>query len=121
MGESLKEKVVVVTGGGRGIGRSVALEVAGQGANVVVCDLFRDEEGNAAADGVVAEIKDLGRGAVAVAADVATEAGGDATVQAGLDEFGRVDMLVNCAGNNVRAPFVDLTEDQWDSVMNVHV
>lgn len=121
MGESLQGKVVVVTGGGRGIGRSIALEVAREGANVVVGDMFRDEAGNAAADTVVAEIKDLGRGAVPVIADVSTEAGGDAIVQAGLDEFGRVDMLVNCAGNNVRAPFVDLTEQQWDSVMNVHV
>lgn len=121
MAENLAGKVVVVTGGGRGIGRSVALEVAREGADVVVCDVFRDEAGNAAADSVVAEIKELGRGAVAVAADVSTEAGGDATVQAGLDEFGRVDMLVNCAGNNVRAPFVDLTEAQWDSVMDVHV
>ncbi|SIM72717.1 SDR family NAD(P)-dependent oxidoreductase [Micromonospora cremea] len=121
MAENMKGKVVVVTGGGRGIGRSVALEVAAQGADVVVSDMFRDEDGNTAADSVVAEIKDLGRGAVAVAADVSIEAGGDATVQAGLDEFGRIDMLVNCAGNNVRAPFVDLTEAQWDSVMGVHV
>src|SRR5690606_42132689 len=112
MAENLAGKVVVVTGGGRGIGRSVALEVARECADVIVCDVFRDEAGNAAADSVVAEIKELGRGAVAVAADVSTEAGGDATVQAGLDEFGRVDMLVNCAGNNVRAPFVDLTEAQ---------
>ncbi|HEY8471823.1 MAG TPA: SDR family oxidoreductase [Natronosporangium sp.] len=121
MAEHLQGKVVVVTGGGRGIGRAIAIESARQAAQVVVCDRYRDEQGAAAADEVVAEIKELGGEAVAVAADVATETGGDATVQAGLDAFGRVDMLVNCAGNNVRAPFVELTEQQWDSVMDVHV
>ena len=121
MPQNLAGKVVVVTGGGRGIGRSVALEVAREGADVVISDVFRDEAGNAAAESVASEIKSLGRGAVALTGDVSTEAGGDATVQAALDEFGRIDMLVNCAGNNVRAPFVDLTEEQWDSVMNAHV
>jgi NAD(P)-dependent dehydrogenase (short-subunit alcohol dehydrogenase family) len=118
--EALKGRVAVITGGGRGIGRAVALEMAMNGADVVVCDFFKDGE-RSAAHGVVEEILKLGRRGVACEADVATESGGEATTATALKEFGRVDILVNSAGNNLRAPFADMTEEQWDSVMDVHV
>lgn len=117
----LRGKVAVVTGGGRGIGRAIGLEMAAHGASVVVADR-RAEEGSAfVADSVVAEITQAGGSAVSVAADVSTEEDAEAIVAAGVNAFGRVDILVNCAGNNVRAPFAEMTEEQWDSVMNVHV
>lgn len=121
MNDNLTGKVAVVTGGGRGIGRAIALEFAAQGADVVVCDVYRDDQGVAAAEQVVAEIEALGRRGLACDANVATPAGGAATVQTALDGFGQIDILVNCAGNNLRAPFTDLTEQQWDAVMDVHV
>lgn len=120
MSTNLTGKVAVVTGGGRGIGRAIALELASHGVQLVVGDLFRDDAGPAA-EAVVAQIAAAGGKAVAAVENVATEPGAQATVDAALQAFGRIDMLVNCAGNNVRAPFAEMTTQQWDSVMDVHV
>lgn len=117
---NLAGKTAVVTGGGRGIGRAVSLELAARGVTVVVGDRFRDD-GGPVAQAVAAEIETAGGTAVAVGADVATEDGAQSLVDAGLRATGRVDILVNCAGNNVRAPFAQMTTEQWNSVMDVHV
>jgi len=91
----LDNKVVAVTGAGRGIGRAIALDAARAGANVVVADYGVDIDGSAPssdiADAVVAEIEELGGKAVAVASDVGTMAGGESIVEAAMDLWGRID------------------------------
>jgi NAD(P)-dependent dehydrogenase (short-subunit alcohol dehydrogenase family) len=120
-----EERVAVVTGAGRGLGRSHALLLAERGARVVVNDLGTSPEGGghdpALADHVVAEIRAAGGTAVASAVDVSTPAGGDAVAGAALDAFGRVDVVVANAGlfNYRRRPFVQSSlesmERQWRS------
>ena len=121
-----KDRVVIVTGAGRGLGRAHALEFARQGAKVVVNDLgvSRDGSGEVAAgpaDEVVAEIKALGGEAVASPHDIATDDGAKALVQLALDTFGRLDVLVNNAGFLRDRMLINQGEDEWDAVMRVHL
>jgi NAD(P)-dependent dehydrogenase (short-subunit alcohol dehydrogenase family) len=111
---SLEGKVAVVTGGSRGIGRSIALGFAEAGADVVVAS-------RTAADleKVAGEIEGLGRGALAVPANVSVKADVDNVVAKAVERFGTVDILVNNAAMNIMRPLVDLREDGWDKVMNV--
>jgi NAD(P)-dependent dehydrogenase (short-subunit alcohol dehydrogenase family) len=106
----------IVTGAGRGIGRGHALLLAAEGAQVVVNDLDRAE-----ADAVVKEIIDAGGEAVANTDNVATWAGGEAIVQQAIDTFGSLDILVNNAGILRDAMTFNLTEEEWDAVINVHL
>jgi NAD(P)-dependent dehydrogenase (short-subunit alcohol dehydrogenase family) len=122
----LEGKSVVVTGGGRGIGRAIALGVADAGARVVVADyggaLDRNEAGTSeAADSVVAEIEAAGGEAVAAAEDISTMAGGRAVVEAAVDSFGQLDGMVCCAGITALKYLWDLEEQEWDDVLNVHL
>jgi 3-oxoacyl-[acyl-carrier protein] reductase len=104
----LAGKIAVVTGASKGIGRAIALELAGAGADLVVC-----ARGRAALDAVAAEIRDRGRSVEAITADVAT-VDGPARVLAGATErFGRIDILVNNAGKGAPKQILDLTEDDW--------
>jgi len=123
MGEKLKGKVAVVTGGGgkRGVGRGICLALAGEGASVVVNDIFRDQNGSSAADRVVAEIRKAGGKAVASYDSVATMAGGRNIINGAVSSFGKIDILVNCAGNYVAMPALETTEEVWDSIMAVHL
>jgi NAD(P)-dependent dehydrogenase (short-subunit alcohol dehydrogenase family) len=118
-------RVVVVTGAGGGLGREYALLLAGSGAKVVVNDLggARDGsgEGHAAADEVVAEIRDAGGEAVANYDSVADEAGGAAVVQAAVDGFGRIDGVVANAGILRDAAFHKMTTEAWEAVLAVHL
>ena len=102
MGNRLDGKVAVVTGGGRGIGRGVALLLAEEGAALVVNDLGCEVDGTGAspgpADQVVEQIRSSGGRAVASYGDVASMASGEALIQQALDSFGRLDVLVNSAG-----------------------
>src|ERR1700761_3513343 len=102
----LDDRVAVITGGGRGLGRSYALLLASRGAKVVVDDpggSLKGEGGDAGpAEEVAREIRALGGQAVACTASVATPEGGDAIIQTALDHFGRIDVLIHNAGN-VRA------------------
>lgn len=112
---SLTGRTAVVTGAGAGLGRSEALALATGGANVVVNDV------GPAADEVAAEIKALGRDAVAVTGDVGDWSLGDRLVEAAVDTFGSLDVLVNNAGVLRDTMLFNLTESQWDDVVRVHL
>jgi 3-oxoacyl-[acyl-carrier protein] reductase len=113
----LNEKVAVVTGSSRGVGRAVALAFAGEGARVVV----NFSSNSKAADEVVAEVKRTGSDAVAVQADVAGSKGATRLTEAAMDTFGRIDILVNNAGFTRPAMMLKMTEDQWDEVVDIHL
>jgi NAD(P)-dependent dehydrogenase (short-subunit alcohol dehydrogenase family) len=116
-GKSLAGQVVLVTGGAKRIGRSIALRLAGEGADVVV----NFETSKAEAEGVVREIMALGRRAIAVGANVSQRADVQKLFAAAEAEFGRLDILVNNAGMFFAAKFEELTEEQWDSIMNANL
>ncbi len=125
MGERLKGKVAIVTGSGRGIGRAEALLLAQEGARVVVNDLggARDGVGEAAspADKVVKEIKDRGGKAMANYDSVATPEGGENIIKSALNAFGRLDILVNNAGILRDRMIFNMTPEEWDIIMKVHL
>ena len=121
----LEGKVAIVTGAGRGIGREHALALARAGAKVVVNDLGAALSGeghdDTPAQQVVQEIDALGGEAVANDADVADFEGARAMVQQALDRFDRVDILVNNAGILRDRMLVNMSEQEWDAVINVHL
>ncbi len=121
----LDGKVAIVTGAGRGIGREHVLALARAGAKVVVNDLGATLEGEGEdatpAQQVVAEIEQLGGQAVANGENVADFAGAERMVRQAVDAFGRLDVLVNNAGITRDRMLVNMTEDEWDSVLAVHL
>lgn len=118
-------RIAIVTGAGRGIGREHALELARQGAKVVVNDLGTSGSGDGASSGpaeeVVALIKEMGGEAVANASDVADFAGAAQMVQQAIDTFGGLDILVNNAGFLRDRMLVNTAEEEWDAVIRVHL
>ena len=113
----LKEKIAVVTGAGRGIGRGICLSFANQGAKVVVNDLGGDRDGTgegSVADAVVEEIKELGGEAVANYDSVATVKGGNNIFQTCIEAFGAMDILVNNAGILRDRTLYKMEENEWD-------
>ncbi|MEV5707220.1 SDR family oxidoreductase [Actinoallomurus sp. NPDC052274] len=120
-----RDRVVIVTGAGRGLGRAHALEFARQGAKVVVNDLGvgLSGEGEAAgpAEEVAAEIRALGGEAVADRSDIATEDGARRLVATAIETFGGLDVLVNNAGFLRDRMLVNLSEEEWDAVVRVHL
>ncbi|MGF0172301.1 SDR family oxidoreductase [Streptomyces sp. Marseille-Q5077] len=125
MSRMCEGRVVVVTGGGRGLGRAHALAFAAEGARVVVNDLGVGLNGTPAADSparhVVDEIRAAGGEAVAHGGDVATGAGAASLVATALETYGRLDTLVNNAGFLRDRMLVNLDEDDWDAVVRVHL
>jgi NAD(P)-dependent dehydrogenase (short-subunit alcohol dehydrogenase family) len=118
-------KVAIVTGGGRGIGRGIALLMAREGARVVVCDIGASLEGAGTdvgpAQAVVEEIKKAGGQALASTLSIAEPANGDKIVKAALDAFGHVDILVNNAGILRDRIFHRMSWTDWSDVINVHL
>lgn len=120
----LQNKVAIITGAGRGIGKAMALYMAEMGAKVVVNDLGGDADGSGAskiADQVVEEIKQAGGEALANYDSVATMEGGKSLIQSAIDHFGALDILVNNAGILRDRTIFKMTESDWDAVMNVHL
>src|SRR5256884_2965121 len=121
----LDGKVAVVTGAGIGIGRAVALGLSHAGARVVVNDYGVTVDGrapsSAAAQAVVKEIEALGGRAVASAESVATMAGGEAIVETALTRFGDLHVVVCCAGILRERMIFNMTEEEWDAVIAVHL
>src|SRR5579864_5394607 len=113
----LEGQVALVTGAAKRIGRSIALRLAADGADIAVNYLSSKPE----ADQVVREIENAGRRAVAVQGDVSRKADVQRMFSAVEDAFGRLDILVNNAGMFFAAKFEELTEEQWDRIMNANL
>ncbi len=125
MANRLKDRVAVVTGAGGGIGRGIALLLGAEGAKVVVNDPGANLDGtghdNGPADQVVDEIRAAGGTAVSNYDSVATAAGGEAMIKTALDGFGRIDILVNVAGILRDRMIFNMSEEEWDAVIAVHL
>ena len=112
-----KNKVVLVTGSSRGIGRSTAIEFAKEGAKIVVNYLKSEKEANS----VVSEIKKLGSDAIAVKCDVSDEKQVKQMLETTVKKFGRIDILINNAGIVFDIPFAERTIDQWKRTLEVNL
>ncbi len=116
MQERLDGKAAIVTGAGQGIGRAVALRLGREGANLVVADINMQT-----AEQVTDEIKTLGRRAVACSVNVSRLSEIKSMVDSAVTKFGRIDILVNAAGVAQTGRFLDLTEEQWDRVIDTNL
>ncbi len=121
----LDGKAAIVTGAGRGIGRGEALELATQGAKVVVNDIGTSLEGDGTdervADAVAVEIRESGGEAVANYDDISTWDGARALIDQAVEHYGRLDVVVNNAGNLRDSEITNMSEDDWDAVIRVHL
>ena len=122
---SLDGRVAIVTGAGRGIGRSTALLLASEGASVVVNDLGGAVDGSGADTGpaqlVVDEITEAGGKAVANGSDISSHAQAEELIKTAISEFGRLDVLVNVAGILRDRMIFNMSEQEWDDVIRVHL
>jgi NAD(P)-dependent dehydrogenase (short-subunit alcohol dehydrogenase family) len=109
-------KVAIVTGAGRGIGRAIALRIAAEGAHVVVNDIVGER-----AEAVAGQIMEMGQKALATSADVSKSGEVQRLVGETVEELGTIDILVNNAGVLLPTPLEEITEDEWDWVMDVNV
>lgn len=113
---SLEDKVSLVTGAARGIGKEIALAFAGEGSNVAICDLSSEELGR-----VAEEIKSLGRESLSIECDVRNSAQVKKMAKNVLDKFGRIDILINNAGITRDGLLVRMKESDWDDVLTVNL
>ena len=113
----LAGRIALVTGGSRGIGRATALAFAAEGADIAFCHLDDGDQ----AERTAAEIRALGRRATHRSVDVADVAAGRDFAAGVAREFGPIDILFNNAGTNIRKPFEDYTEDEFDRILAVHM
>ncbi|HEY4950539.1 MAG TPA: SDR family NAD(P)-dependent oxidoreductase [Candidatus Acidoferrales bacterium] len=115
--KSLANQVALITGGSKRIGRSIALRLASDGADIII----NYDSSKSEADSLVSDLKDQGRRALAVQADVSHRADVQKLFTAAENEFGRLDILVNNAGMFFAAKFEELTEEQWDHILDVNL
>ena len=112
----LKDKVAIITGGGRGIGRSIAIAYAAEGASVVIA-----ARNAAQLEAVATEITAQGGEVLTVPTDLRIRTDVENLVQKTIDQFGRIDILVNNAGINPRGLFLDSTDEEWEQVWQINV
>lgn len=112
----LADKIAVVTGAGRGIGKGIALAFAEEGANLVLAARTRDQ-----LDNVAAEVKSKNREALVVECDVSSPGAVEALAKAAGDKFGRVDILVNNAGISRRSRFLEYDDETWFDVIRINL
>jgi NAD(P)-dependent dehydrogenase (short-subunit alcohol dehydrogenase family) len=119
------DRVAVITGAGRGLGRAYALLLASRGAKIIVNDPGASLQGEGVDAGpaqeVVKEIRTAGGEAAACTESVATPAGGKAIIAAALDHFGRIDILIHNAGAVRRAPLAELSYEDFEFILDVHL
>ena len=125
MGNLLQDKVAIVTGSGRGIGRGIAILMAQEGAKVVVVDPGVNVDGSGAdhsiAQQVVSEIQEAGGSAVACTESVTSMEGGEKIIQTAIDNFGKLDIVVTVAGILRDRMIFNMSEQEWDDVIAVHL
>lgn len=112
----LKDKVVIITGGGRGIGRAIAIAYAAEGARIVIAARSTEQLNE-----VAKEITEQGGEVRTVPTDLRNQADVETLVQQTVDTFGRIDILVNNAGINPRGPFLDSTDAEWEQGWQINV
>ena len=112
----LKDKVAIVTGGGRGIGRAIAIAYAAEGARIVIA-----ARSTAQLDEVAAEITEQGGEVLTVPTDLRVRTEVESLIQQTVDEFSRIDILVNNAGINPRGPFLESTDEEWEQGWQINV
>jgi NAD(P)-dependent dehydrogenase (short-subunit alcohol dehydrogenase family) len=125
MPNNLQGKVAIVTGSGRGVGRGVAHLMAEEGASVVIVDPGVNVDGSgydqSIAEQVASEIRDAGGNAVACTESVTTMQGGETIIQTAIDNFGKLDIVVTCAGILRDRMIFNMSEQEWDDVIAVHL
>jgi len=125
MGERLRNKSAVITGGAGGIGRQISIALAAEGANVIVNDVGATRDGGGTdkgpADEVVREIKKRGGTAIANCDSVVDFVAAEKLIQSCVSAFGRIDILVNAHGNLCDRMIWNMSEDDWDSVIDIHL
>jgi len=112
----LKNKIAIVTGSKRGIGKSIALELAKEGAKIVISDIDLKE-----CQDVCDEIKKMGLDAIAVKCDVSKKGDVDAMVEKTIQKFQKIDIIVNNAGVVLMKPFLEMTEKDWDFILDINL
>ncbi|HEX7126986.1 MAG TPA: glucose 1-dehydrogenase [Thermodesulfobacteriota bacterium] len=112
----LTGKVAVVTGSGRGLGKAIALGLAREGADLVLCSRTASQ-----VEAAAREVRDIGRTALPLTVDTSKKADVDAMVARATAEFGRIDVLVNNAGIDIIKPAVDYAEAEWDQILDVNL
>jgi NAD(P)-dependent dehydrogenase (short-subunit alcohol dehydrogenase family) len=116
MNYNLKEKVALVTGSAQGIGKATAIAFAQSGSNVILCDINYDKLVT-----VAKEIEELGVKVLPIKMDVSSTADIDNAIAKGIETFGHIDVLLNCAGICIASKIVELDEKIWDLIMNVNL
>lgn len=112
----LRNKVAVITGAARGIGKAIALEFAKEGAKIVLCDVDIDT-----CEVVCDDLKDLGYDAISVECDVSNRKDVLNLVKKTINKFQKIDVLINCASEDLVKPFFEMEEDDWDKVINTNL